>query len=151
MVGSMEQHAVQGSLRGVEMHVTSSAMKAEPTDTSTYAAATAASIFPGSSARDRAKKFLACARSARVTPLFWRACPGNKGPWRPSGAIASRFGGDEFGIQGVGQPRYDLVLHVQGFGRGLVEAIGPHMASGLGVGQLRIQAKTVAAALHRAL
>ena len=35
-------------------------------------------------------------------------------------------------------------------GRRLVEAFGPHMASGLGVGQLRIQAKAVAAALNRA-
>ena len=51
---------------------------------------------------------------------------------------ASRFGGDEFGIQGVGQPGRDLVLHVQEFGRGLVETIGPHMASGVGIGQLRI-------------
>ena len=57
---------------------------------------------------------------------------------------------DELGIQRVGEPRYDFVLHVEQIGDGLVEPLGPKVIAGFGVDQLHVHPKPVAATLHRA-
>ena len=46
-----------------------------------------------------------------------------------------RLGLDELGVQCVGKPRYDFVLHVEQVGDGLVETIGPEVVAGFGVDQ----------------
>ena len=55
------------------------------------------------------------------------------------------------GIERVGEPRYNFVLHIEEVGNGLVEAVGPQMIAGFGVDQLYIDPEPVAAALYRAL
>src|SRR5215471_8175687 len=61
------------------------------------------------------------------------------------------FGRDEFGTQGVGEPRYDFVLHVKEVSKRLIKALGPEMVAGFGVDQLHVNAKPFAAPLQRAL
>src|SRR5262245_18744989 len=61
------------------------------------------------------------------------------------------LGRDELGIQGVGEPRYDFVLHVEQVGYGLIEPLGPKLIAGFGVDQLHVDPKSIAATLHRAL
>ena len=61
-----------------------------------------------------------------------------------------RLGFDELGIQRVGEPGYDFVLHIEQIGDGLVEALGPKVIAGFGIDQLHVHPKPVAATLHRA-
>ena len=63
---------------------------------------------------------------------------------------APRFGGDQFCAQFIGEPRDDLVLHVEEIGDGLVEALGPKMIAGLGIDELDIDPQAIAAALDAA-
>ena len=37
----------------------------------------------------------------------------------------TRLGGDELRIEGVGEPRHNLVLHVEEIGDGLIKTFGP--------------------------
>ena len=62
----------------------------------------------------------------------------------------SRLSTMSCGIQRVGEPRYDFVLHIEQIGDRLVEALGPKVVAGFGVDQLHIDPKPVAATLHRA-
>ena len=57
---------------------------------------------------------------------------------------------DELGIQRVGEPRYDFVLHIEQIGDGFVETFGPQMIAGFGIDKLHVHPKPVAATLHRA-
>ena len=59
------------------------------------------------------------------------------------------LGGTEFGIERVGEPRYDFILHVEEVGNRLVEAFGPEVVACFGVNQLHVHAEAVAASLHR--
>ena len=52
---------------------------------------------------------------------------------------------NELGIQRVGEPRYDFVLHIEQIGDGLIEPLGPKVIAGLGINQLHVHAKPVAA------
>ena len=56
---------------------------------------------------------------------------------------------DELGIQRIGEPRYDFVLHIEQIGDRFVEALGPKVIAGFGVDQLDVDPKPVAATLHR--
>src|SRR6266851_1996936 len=58
------------------------------------------------------------------------------------------LGGNEFGIERVGEPRYDFILHVKEVGNRLVKAFGPEVVARFGVNQLHIHPKPVAAPLH---
>ena len=78
-------------------------------------------------------------------------------PWKyksiasdAANAPPPRLSLNEFGIQCVGEPRYNFVLHIEEIGDGLVEPLGPKMIAGLGIDQLHVHPKPVAAALHRA-
>ena len=61
------------------------------------------------------------------------------------------FGHDELGVERLRQPRDDLILHVKQIGDRLFEALGPKVLAGFRIDQLHIDAKPLAAALHRAL
>jgi hypothetical protein len=41
--------------------------------------------------------------------------------------------GTALGIQCIGKPCYDFVLHIEQVGDGLVEALGPEVIAGFGV------------------
>src|SRR5215510_8554633 len=56
----------------------------------------------------------------------------------------------KLGVQRIGEPRYNFILHIEQIGNGLVEALGPKMIAGLDVDQLHVDPKPVAASLHRA-
>ena len=64
---------------------------------------------------------------------------------------ASRLGGDELGVERIGEPRDDFVLHVEEIGERLVEPLGPEMIAGFGVDKLHVDAHAVTAALDAAL
>ena len=57
---------------------------------------------------------------------------------------------NELGIQRVGEPGDDFVLHIEQIGDRLVEPLGPKVIAGFGVDQLHVHPKPVAATLHRA-
>ena len=61
------------------------------------------------------------------------------------------LGGDELGVESIGEPRNDFVLHVQEVGQGLFEAIRPHVIADLCVDKLHVHAHAIAAALDAAL
>src|SRR5262245_34973046 len=61
------------------------------------------------------------------------------------------LGRNEFGVERVGEPRYDFVLHVEQVGNRLVETFGPEMVAGFGVNQLHAYAEAIAGTLYRAL
>src|SRR6516164_2703161 len=60
-----------------------------------------------------------------------------------------RFDRNQLRVQRIGEPRYNFVLHVEEVGDWFVEALGPQVISSLGVDQLYVHPKPVAAALHR--
>src|SRR6516164_8830212 len=60
------------------------------------------------------------------------------------------LGRHKLGVQRVGEPRYNFVLHVKKVGDGLVKALRPNVIAGFGVDQLHVDAEAVAATLHRA-
>ena len=53
-------------------------------------------------------------------------------------------------MSGVGEPRYDFVLHIEEIGDRFVETLGPKMIAGFGIDQLHVHPKPIAIALHRA-
>jgi hypothetical protein len=59
-----------------------------------------------------------------------------------------RFDINQLRVQRIGEPRYNLVLHIEEVGNWFVEALGPQMISSLDVDQLHIYPKPVATALH---
>jgi hypothetical protein len=61
-----------------------------------------------------------------------------------------RLGLDELGIQRIGKPRYDLVLHVEQIGDRLVEALGPKVSTAFDLDELCVHAKPLAATLDGA-
>ena len=63
----------------------------------------------------------------------------------------SRLDAGDLGAQLVGDPRDDLVLHVEQFGDRLVEPLGPEMGGRLRLDQLHVDPHPVAAALDAAL
>jgi hypothetical protein len=65
----------------------------------------------------------------------------------PSCALC--LGLDELGIQRVGKPRHDLILHVEKIGYSLVEAFSPQVIPGFNIDQLHIHPKAVTDPLHR--
>ena len=64
---------------------------------------------------------------------------------------ATGLGAGEFMPEPVGEPGYDLILHVEKVGDRLVEALGPDLTAGFGVDQLDVDAHAVPRALHAAL
>jgi len=67
---------------------------------------------------------------------------------RPLGT--PRLGGDQLRPQLIGEPRDNLVLHVEEIGERLVEPLGPDMVAALCVDELHVDTQPVAAALHAA-
>jgi len=63
---------------------------------------------------------------------------------------SSSLGRHKLGIEKVGEPRYDFVLHVEEVSDGLIKALGPKVIAGFGVDQLYVDPKPVAATLYRA-
>ena len=63
---------------------------------------------------------------------------------------APRLDGDQLRAQLTGESRDDFVLHVEEFGQGLVEALGPEVTTGRSVDKLRIDTHPIAATLHGA-
>ena len=63
---------------------------------------------------------------------------------------APRLGLDELGVQCVGKPRHDFVLHIEQISDGLVETFSPQVASSFGINKLHVHSKPVAATLHGA-
>src|ERR1700722_10436661 len=59
--------------------------------------------------------------------------------------------GSEFMPQPVGEPRDDLVLHVEEIGDQLIEALRPEMRAGFGLNQLDIDTHAVSSPLDAAL
>ena len=57
---------------------------------------------------------------------------------------------NEFGVQRVGEPRYDFVLHVEQIGDGFVEPLRPQVSAGFGIDELHVYAKPISATLYRA-
>ena len=55
---------------------------------------------------------------------------------------------NELGVQGIGEPGDDFVLHIEEIRDRLVEALGPEVIAAFGVGQLHIQPHPVAGSLH---
>ena len=55
---------------------------------------------------------------------------------------------NELGIQCVGEPRYDFVLHIEQIGDRLIEPLGPQVIAGSGVDQLYVHPKPLRAPLH---
>ena len=64
---------------------------------------------------------------------------------------SSRLSLDELGIQRIGEPGDNFVLHIEKIGDGFVEPFGPEMVAGFSVYELHIDAQPVAATLYRAL
>src|SRR6267142_6201131 len=62
---------------------------------------------------------------------------------------SSSLGRHKLGIEKVGEPRYDFVLHVEEVSDGLIKALGPKVIAGFGVDQLYVDPKPVAATLYR--
>ena len=61
---------------------------------------------------------------------------------------APRLGTDQLHLQLIGEPRDDLVLHVEEIGQWLLETLGPKMTAALGVDQLRIDPDAALVSLH---
>ena len=57
---------------------------------------------------------------------------GMRGALRPL-----RLSLNELGIQCIGEPRYDFVLHVEQIGDGFVEALGPKVSAAFDVDKLQ--------------
>src|SRR6267142_755239 len=121
---------------------------------SALAAPISAPIFPGSSANARWKNPCACRQAFRGQPLV-HASPALKiqvHRIRMRRAFrSSRLNLYELGFQRIGEPRYDFVLHVEKIGDGFIEALRPKMYTALGVDQLHVHPKPLAATLSRAL
>ena len=64
---------------------------------------------------------------------------------------APRFGADQLRVKRIGEPRDDLVLHVEEIGERLVEPLGPEVMTRFSVYELDIDAHAVAAALDAAV
>ena len=63
---------------------------------------------------------------------------------------AARLDSDRARLELIGEPRDDLVLHVEEVGDRLVEALGPKVRADFGLDQLHVDAHPVAAALDAA-
>ncbi len=70
-------------------------------------------------------------------------------PWRALGTAGLRR--NELGIERIGEPSDDLILHIEKVVHRLVESLGPKMIAGFGVDQLNIDPHTVAPALDTSL
>jgi hypothetical protein len=64
---------------------------------------------------------------------------------------APGFRREELGTERIGEPRDDLVLHVEEVGDGLVEPFRPEMGAALGVNELDIDPHPATRALNTAL
>src|SRR5689334_7366267 len=58
---------------------------------------------------------------------------------------------DQLCTELIGEPRDDLVLHVEKIGQGLVKPISPQVLAGLGFYQLYVDTNATATTLNRAL
>ena len=64
---------------------------------------------------------------------------------------APGFRREELRAERIGEPRDDLVLHVEEVGNGLVEPFRPEMGAARGVDELDVDAHSAACALNAAL
>ncbi len=61
--------------------------------------------------------------------------------WMQRARGPPRFSLNELGIQCIGEPRYDFILHVEQIGNGLVETLGPQVISGFGIDDLLMNSR----------
>ena len=55
---------------------------------------------------------------------------------------------NELGIQCVGEPRHDFVLHIEQICDGLIEPFSPKVIAAFGIDKLHVDPKPIVAALH---
>ena len=56
---------------------------------------------------------------------------------------------NELGIQCVGEPRHDFVLHIEQICDGLIEPFSPKVIAAFGIDKLHVDPKPVTATLYR--
>ena len=128
-------------------------MKPKAAATSTIPASARASTLPWSNPSARSKKPRALGQQVRAKAAIehGQALKVEVYGIRIGRFLgAARLGTDELGLKLVREPGDDLILHVKKVCDRFVETLGPNVIASFSVDQLRVDANTIAAALHTA-